>query len=113
LFENVDNPGNWDRFYFQPKQNKSKKYAGHFLPIGVRPVPLGPDGTRKQGDWHFHYNVYQTNDSKYRGGASTSNLSPSEMKGHLDVDIMKILGCNEDRVKKADALFFSITFAIL
>jgi len=107
LFENVDNPGNWDRFYFQPKQNKSKKYAGHFLPTGARPVPLGPDGTRKQGDWNFYYNGYRTNDdSKYRRGASTSNLFPAEMKGHLDVDIMKRLGCNEDRVKKADALFF-------
>ncbi len=57
-FENVDNPGNWDRFYFQTKQNKTKKYAGHFLPTGARPVPLGPDGTRKQGDWNFYYNGY-------------------------------------------------------
>ena len=106
LFENVDNLRNWDRFYFQPKQNKSKKYAGRFLPTGARPVPLGPDGTRKQGNWHFHYNGYQTNDSKYRRGASTSNLPSSEMKGHLDVDIMKRLGCNVDRVKKVDALVF-------
>jgi hypothetical protein len=106
-FENVDNPGNWDRFYFQPKRNKSKKYVGHFLPTGARPVPVGPDGARRQGDWRFYYDGYQTKSAKkYRRGASTSNLFPSEMKGHLDIDIMKRLGCNEDRVKKVDALFF-------
>ena len=67
-----------------------------------------------KGIGFFYYNGYRTNDSKYRRGASTSNIFLSEMKGHLDVDIMKILGCNEDRVKKADVLvFFSITFAIL
>ena len=28
------------------------------------------------------------------------------MEGHLDVDILKKLGCDKERVKKADALFF-------
>lgn len=105
-FAEVDNPGNWDRYYFCPKFDKSKKYVGHFLPTGAKPVPL-TDGKRKEGAWEFHYNGFVDEDNPgHRRGATTSNLFPKEMEGSLDVDILKKLGCNEERVKNVDALFF-------
>ena len=54
-FSQVDNPGNWNRFIFQPKFDKkgTKKYSGHFLPTGATPVPPNKEGKRVVGDWEF------------------------------------------------------------
>ena len=110
-FNLVDNPGGWDRFYFQPKWTKSKqgikKYAGHYLPTGAIPVPVGPDGSRKCGAWEFHYKGFDNgNSTSYRRGATTSNLFPKEMEGALDAEILEKLGLTEKRMKEVDPLFF-------
>lgn len=107
-FSDVDNPGGWDRYYFQPKKcSKSHKYAGHFLPTGATPVPVGEDGKRKCGDWTFHYNGYSNGPtSGYRRGATTSNLFPKEMEGHLDANILRKLKLTKERMQECDALFF-------
>ena len=106
-FNVVDNPGDWDRYYFQPKRTKSNKYAGHFLPTGATPVPLGDDGKRKCGSWEFHYKGFDNgNSTSYRRGATTSNLFPKEMLGELDADILERLGLSENRMKEVDPLFF-------
>ena len=107
-FHNVDNPGQWDRYYFQPKfvRGGTKEYICHQLPTGAVPVPKGKDGKRTVGDWEFHYNGFKNEDMPYRHGATTSNLFPKEMEGHLDADILKKLGLTKERVTKVDALFF-------
>lgn len=105
-FDQVDNPGEWDRYYFQPKRSKSNNYEGHFLPTGAKPVPLGQDGKRKCGDWEFHYKGFSNDESQYRRGATTSNLFPKEMEGQLDADILKRLGLTKERMKEVDPLFF-------
>ena len=60
-FLNVDNPGNWHRYYFRPKfaerktkQNEKGEYLYHQLPTGARVVPE-VQGTIKRcvGDWEF------------------------------------------------------------
>lgn len=107
-FHEVDNPGGWDRYYFQPKRNKSGNYCGHYLPTGATPVPLNPcDGTWKCGDWTFYYNGFSNGmGSPYRRGATTSNLFPREMEGTLDADILSNLGLTKERMQATDALFF-------
>ena len=105
-FEAIDNPGNWHRYYFQPKFNKSKKYAGHYLPTGARPVPVGQDGSRKCGDWTFHYNGFSNQEFLYRRGATTANLFPKEMEGSLDENVLERLGLNARIMNECDALFF-------
>jgi hypothetical protein len=100
-FADVDNPGGWDRYYFQPKKcSKSNKYAGNFLPTGATPVPVGEDGKRKCGDWTFHYNGYSNvPTSKYHRGAATTNLFPKEMEGHLDANILRKLKLTKKECK--------------
>eukprot|EP00521_Asterionellopsis_glacialis_P000227 CAMPEP_0195249198 /NCGR_PEP_ID=MMETSP0706-20130129/1978_1 /TAXON_ID=33640 /ORGANISM="Asterionellopsis glacialis, Strain CCMP134" /LENGTH=359 /DNA_ID=CAMNT_0040300965 /DNA_START=20 /DNA_END=1102 /DNA_ORIENTATION=+ len=107
-FESVDNPGGWNRYYFQPKFMKGKdgKYAGHFLPTGATPVPIGPSGKRKCGPWEFHYNGFKNASMPYCRGATTTNLFPKEMMGHLDANILSKLGLTKERVQDVDALFF-------
>lgn len=108
-FHLVDNPGGWDRYYYQPKFASAKeggKYVGHALPTGAMPVPVGVDGKRKCGAWEFHYKGFKNDAMPYRRGATTSNLFPKEMEGHLDATVLKRLGLTAERVKVVDALFF-------
>ena len=108
-FEDVDNPGQWDEYFFRPKfagKGKNAKYKGHFLPTGATPVKKDDDGKRTVGDWEFYYRGFENNEKKYRRGATTSNLFPEEMKGSLDADMLKKLGLTADKVKNLDALFF-------
>ena len=107
-FDKVDNPGNWNEFYFRPtfKKGSQGRYTGHQLPTGAVPVPKDKDGVRQCGDWKFHYNGYTNPDMPYRHGASTSNLFPEEMKGSLDVDILRKLGLTQKVMQEVDALFF-------
>ena len=53
-FADVDNPGEWSQYTFQPKfHNKASKgknkgdYAYHSLPTGARPVPADSNGIRQ------------------------------------------------------------------
>ena len=107
-FCDVDNPGNWNRFIFQPKFDRkgTKKYTGHFLPTGATPVPLNKDGKRVVGDWEFFYNGFKNDDMPYRHKATTTNLFPDTMKGYLDVKMLKKMGLTTRRVQEVDALFF-------
>ena len=61
LFVNVDNPGKWDRFYFQPKFEKTgkKDYAHHCMPAGARSVPVDKDGKRmcSQVVWPMEFSL--------------------------------------------------------
>lgn len=105
-FENLDNPGNWNRYYFQPKRSKQNTYLGHFLPTGATPVPKNDEGKRMIGNWEFHYQGFSNSHPTYRRGATTSNLFPKEMGGQLDVEILKKLGLTKRRMTDCDALFF-------
>lgn len=105
-FEHVDNPGGWDEYYFRPKF-KNGKYCGHYLPTGAKPVPVGDDnGNRTHGGWTFYYDGFKNEEFPYRSGATTANLFPEERKGFLDVNVLKKLGQNKERIQSADALFF-------
>ncbi len=53
FFAKVDNPGQWNKFVFQPKyasekgRNREKKqmrYVGHTMPAGAKVVPANNDG---------------------------------------------------------------------
>ena len=56
-FANVDNPGAWPEYCFNPTfegKGKGKKYAYHSLPTGVTPVPpKGKNETHEVGGWTF------------------------------------------------------------
>ena len=107
-FKDVDNPGDWDEFYFRPKFAKGSngKYIAHQLPTGAIPVPKDKDGQRKHGDWEFHYKGFANEEKTFRRGASTTNLFPEEMKGCLDANLLRKLGLTKKRMEETDALFF-------
>ena len=93
-FSQVDNPGNWPEYCFGPKfstRGSSGKYTAHKMPTGATPVPPGADGKRKQGPWEFHYDGYKNPEMPFRRGATTSNMFPKELKGYLDIHILKKL----------------------
>ena len=57
-FSEVDNPGRWSEFVFQPKYLKVKgmptsAYAGHFTPAGAKVVPADCFGRREVNGWNF------------------------------------------------------------
>lgn len=105
-FDQVDNPGGWDEYYFRPKFNKAGKYMGHYLPTGAKPVPKDENGNRTCGGWTFHYDGFKNEEFPYRSGATTTNLFPEERKGFLDINILKKLGLTKERIDSVDALFF-------
>lgn len=105
-FSEVDNPGKWSRFIFKPKFKKDGQYLSHQLPTGAMPVPVGPDGKRRCGNWQFYYDGFKNQEMPYRRGATTSNLFPKEMEGCLDVNVLKRLGLTKERITCVDALFF-------
>ena len=59
VFGEVDNPGDWDCYYYRPKFDKKAaggQYTHHQLPSGCTPVPGEKDEpTREYKDWRFHY----------------------------------------------------------
>jgi len=66
-FDQVDNPGNWSDYYYRARFNKkTKKYTGHYLPAGAKPVPVGVggDGSRTVNGWTFHYGGWKLQDEE-------------------------------------------------
>ena len=111
-FEMVDNPGDWNRFVFQPKfsgsnKQNNKKYLYHALPSGAQVVPADGDGKRILNGWEFHYNGCESiGDGTARSSSHAESMFPDCQKGMLDADILKKLGLNAKRMKKMDVLFF-------
>lgn len=117
-FEDVDNPGGWSEYIFQPifdvkKKAKVKPYIHHCLPTGATPVPE-LNGKRSIGGWDFHYAGWtNTNDNiQCRLGSSKEDLFPKSRAGRLSKDILLRLGMSRDRMNDStlgrplDALFF-------
>lgn len=116
-FAQVDNPGDWDPFVFQP-EFKSGSYVRHKLPTNCGPVPIfdlnaDPERRkRKVGDWEFFYKGYQNpNDAHYRSGATKDEVLPKPRESRLDIDLLvNVLGLDKSRMigedGKPDALFF-------
>ena len=108
-FEDVDNPGEWPRYCFQPKylsRAKNARYTRHVLPTGAVPVPKNKLGERKIGDWEFFYKGWTNTNAPYRRGATTANLFPKEMDGSLCAMTLKKLGLTRSKMVDTDALFF-------
>ena len=109
-FAEVDNPGGWDDFTFQPRYTDSGRgeYKGHYTPTGARVVPEDGEGNRKAGGFTFYYNGWQADEfdkeTFVRGSATKENLKPPDRKATLDVEMLKMHGMNKDRM--ADPLFF-------
>jgi hypothetical protein len=77
MFTMVDNPGNWDKYTFQPQfEKKTGKYTCHSLPTGARPCPSNAQGNRTRDGWEFHYNNgwYGPDDLPHRSGATRVSL---------------------------------------
>jgi hypothetical protein len=110
LFEDVDNPGEWPRYCFQPKfesRSNTSQYKHHAMPTGAIPVPADTNnGTRKIDGWEFFYKGWSNPDSPYRRGAKTGDLFPKEMDGKLCAETLKHLGLTKTKMLDTDALFF-------
>ena len=123
-FAEVDNPGRYDPFIYQPKFNKAGQYIGHFLPTGCTVVPPTPQSAtggdqqgrskkRKVDDWEFFYDgsYKNTNDTQYRSEATRDNLFPESRRSKLDIELLvNVLGLDRDRMIDdkglPDALWF-------
>ena len=87
----VNNPGEWEYFVFQPKCKKERcemKYNGLYLPSGSVSVPLNKDGHMKLGGWEFHYKDWQGRDT-YKGMSrryADFTLLPNACMGYLEID---------------------------
>ena len=109
VFENVDNPGDWDSYVFKPVfagRSRNTKYKHHALPTGAIPVPKDTNGNRNVNGWEFFYKGWKNDNLPYRRGANTVNMFPKEMDGCLDGDLLKTLGLSKKRMIDNDYLFF-------
>ena len=52
-FEEVNNPGGCNRYYFQPKFKSNQIYSWNLIHSGATPVPVGNDGKIKFRPWEF------------------------------------------------------------
>ena len=111
-FSDLDNPGRWDNFSYQPKfdsREKGYKYLGHYLPTGVTVVPKNSAGKRFVDGYEFFYNGWK-GDTERRNGATNDNLFPSERRGMLDPEKLKLHGLSKERMCNdlglPDAAFF-------
>lgn len=110
-FEEVDNPGGWSQYTFQPTYNKNnpKSYAGHESPTGAKVLPVDTaTGKREKNGWHFHYSGWTPDDfdkgTYVRGDAKWGDMKPKDRKGRLDVLALKKHGMTKVRTK--DPFFF-------
>ena len=109
-FDEINNPGCWSAFSYQPKYEK-KKYIGHFMPGGATVVPKADGDTKRivynesktqkgvktKTDCETHY---ITNGKGWRGcpqdsiqnGTSREMPFTEERAGKLDAEIFKKLG---------------------
>src|SRR5210317_1896359 len=112
----VDNPGRWPRYVYQPrfsgsKTQNNKKFLYHSQYSGARVVPetTMEDGTKKRiiKGWEFHYqNVDPIGDGTARGGATTQEMFPDSRKGSMDVEVLKRCGLSSERMINQDAMFW-------
>ena len=106
-WENVDNPGGWSKFCFQPKyealgKGKGFKYLYHATPCGATPVPK-INGRRAVGGWEFHYAGWEPEEpTNFRSGANSTDPFPKERKGQLDVKVLKKLGITKESMLQPD-----------
>ncbi len=115
-FSDVDNPGRWSQFVFQPKYGQMnnrgpKVYVGHQTPAGAKVVPPNNYGIREVNGWKFHYQGWEPdnfNKSTYvRGTATKECLKPADRKGSLDANHLRVHGLSAERMKSSDPFFFS------
>ena len=110
LFEDVDNPGGWNDYTFQPKYEHvtkrgktARKYLYHQLPSGARPVPeVG--GKREVEGFRFHCKGWKLpgRRKKFRSGATRDNMFPESRKGCLDAEKLSKLGLRKERMAGDD-----------
>lgn len=114
-FSEVDNPGCWSSYVYQPVFDKSgkKAYSHHALPTGATVVPENDKGERSVNGWDFYYEGWMRLPGEgvsCRHGATRANMFPDERKGSLDKDVLLKLGMSPERMsnenKVPDALFF-------
>ena len=114
--EDIDNPGDWPLYCFEPRYTKSKQYIGHFTPNGAKVCPSNNNGSRSIDGWKFHYQGWkpdQFDDSTFtRNGASMERIKPVCRRGCLDVDVLKRHGLVRDRVHTDALFFFQLLFPI-
>jgi hypothetical protein len=112
LFSEVDNPGGWSEFVFQPKyatERGRKKYVGHVTPAGAKVLPANDDGIREHNGWRFYYQGWKPDHfdaaNFARGTATKDCLKPADRKGSLDADRLRRHGLTPERMR-SDPLFF-------
>ena len=117
-FASLDNPGGWSDYVYTPRykapRGGTKTYQYHCLPTGCTVAPKDNEGRYKVGDWEFFYTGWETklDKNRMRNGATPDNLFPEERDGYLDIDLLKRLGLDVNRMKRdgdennPDALFF-------
>ena len=67
FFKDLDNPGQWSSFSFQPVYKKKKgvdTYKHHCLPTGYIPVEENVDGSREEGGWKFYYQGWKVDEKE-------------------------------------------------
>ena len=103
-FEDIDNPGEWSEYSYQPKflfkDKKRDKHVCHAMPSGATAVPVGRDGKRAVDGFEFFYNGWtrEATDRVCRSNANRDNLFPECRKGSLDADVLKSLGVSKERM---------------
>jgi hypothetical protein len=111
FFADVDNPGRWSEFVFQPKygaaeKGRSKKYVGHVTPAGAKVVPMNDDGIRKKKVFYRGWKPDEFDATNFcRGMANKDCMKPADRKGLLDANRLQQLRLTAERMK-CDPLFF-------
>ncbi len=86
--EQVDNPGKWCQYTYQPKYSKGQ-YLGHFTLGGATVVPENENGERRCGGWQFYYDEYYANEEDLKNhvcaGANSENPLLDSRIGKLDI----------------------------
>ena len=113
-FEDVDNPGQWSEFTFQPNfegEYGSGAYGHHATPAGAKVVPLDPmTGKRTVNKFYFFcdgWKLEETNPNYSRQHSNTDNFFPVTRSSQLDGSLLKKIGLTDERMKSEDALFFA------
>ncbi|KAG7337431.1 hypothetical protein IV203_034509 [Nitzschia inconspicua] len=76
-WEELNNPGDWSRYCFNPSFNKSGSYISHSLPTGALPAPLD-NGVRQCTSWTFLYKDWKMKDHWKSDGLFAPNVDRSE-----------------------------------
>ena len=112
----VDNPGGWSNYTFQPKYNKEKEYVDHYTPSGAIVVPENDDGRREMGGYQFYYEGWSPDDfdkeTFVRDDATRKDLRPASRMGRLDIDVLKKHGLTKERLEKDPLFFFQLLLPI-